>query len=175
MTDVMLTFGTVRFSVTEAAYQALRRATQFRLPQLQHVGARPGYHFTGPGEESIALAGVIMPTYRGRPGVLDDLRGLGGRPHVLTAGTGESLGRWILAEVTEERSGFFNTGQARKIAFTARLLRDEDAESGRQTQLQQRSGAVGSVSAVTDAIQSSIDAGQSAAQTKAAALAAVTP
>ena len=171
MSDVMLTFGTVAFSVTEAAYQTLRRAAQFRLPQLQHVGARPGYQFTGPGEESIALAGTIMPTYRGRPAVLDDLRALAaeGRAQTLTSGTGATLGRWMLAEVAEEQSGLFSTGQARKIAFTARFLRDDDEPSGRQAQLEQRAGAVGNVAGVLDATSAAVAAGEDSPSVIAAA------
>ena len=66
-----------------------------------------------------------MPTYRGRPAVLDDLRGLAaeGQSRKLTSGRGEDFGRWILDELTEEQSGFFSTGQARKVAFTVKLLR----------------------------------------------------
>ena len=163
MSDVMLSFGTVQFSVTEAAYQTLRRAAQFRLPALQHIGTRPGYQFTGPGEESIALAGTIMPTYRGRPGVLDDLRALAaeGRPQTLTSGRGEGFGRWMLAEVNEERSGLFSDGQARKIAFTARFLRDSDEPGGQLTGLEQRADATGSVAAGLDAMGAAVRNGQS--------------
>lgn len=177
MSDVMLTFGTVQFSVTQAAYQSLRRAAQYRLPQMQRVGTRLGYQYTGPGEESIALAGTIMPTYRGRPAVLDDLRALAaqGRSQVLTAGTGEQLGRWMLAEVTEERSGFFGDGQARKIAFTAKLLRDEDAESGRLARLEQDAAATGDIAAIFDAMQGAIDRGEDSASVIAAAQGAVPP
>ncbi len=134
MSEVMLTYGSVSFSVAQAAYQALRRSTRYRVPAHDRVGDRPGYQFTGPGEDSITLSGVIMPTYRGRPAVLDDLRALGaeGEAHPLTGGTGEVFGRWIMSQLTDERSALFDNGQARKIAFTLSLMRDDDARPARR-------------------------------------------
>ena len=162
MTDVMLTFGTVAFSVSEAAYQALRRTTRFRVPAHERIGVRPSYQYTGPGVEGITLSGVIMPTYRGRPAVLDDLRALAaeGESRKLTSGTGEDFGRWILDELTEEQSGLFSTGQARKVAFTVKLLRDDDELSGRLSQLERRAASTGNVAAVLDAVRAAVEAGQ---------------
>lgn len=175
MSQVMLTFGTVGFSVAEAAYQTLRRATRYRVPAHERVGTRLAYQFTGPGEDSITLSGGIMPTYRGRPGVLDDLRTLAaaGAPRLLTSGTGEAFGRWVIDEVTEERSALFSTGQPRKIAFTVKLLRDDDAPTGRQTQLENAAAATGDVAAVVDGMRTAVAAGEDSAGVIAAARGAV--
>lgn len=157
----MLTFGEVSFSVASAAYQALRRATRYRVPSHDRIGSSPGYQFTGRGEDSVTLSGVIMPTYRGDPGVLDELRALAGegRSRVLTTGTGEDLGRWIMGELTEERSGLFSTGQPRKIAFTVKLTRDDDTPSGRLDRLERNAGANGNVRGVVDATAASVARG----------------
>lgn len=158
----MLTLGTVAFSVTEAAYQALRRSTRFRVPAQQRVGAQLAYQYTGPGEDRITLSGVIMPTYRGRPSVLDDLRALAaeGESRLVTSGTGEQLGRWIIDDVSQEHSGLFSDGRARRIAYTVKLLRDEDERSGQLTQLENAAAATGDVRAVTDAVGTAVAAGQ---------------
>ena len=171
MSDVMLTFGAVAFSVSSAAYQELRRATRFRVPVHERVGTQVGYQFTGPGEDSITLSGVIMPTYRGRPRVLDDLRALAGEgeSRLLTSGTGEDFGRWIMQDLTEGRSGLFSTGQPRKIAFTVKLLRDDDAPSGRQTQLEAAAAANGDVPAVVEAVRTAVASGEDSAGVVAAA------
>ena len=169
MAEVMLTFGDLPFSVSGAVYQALRRATAFRLAAQERIGVRPGYHFTGPGEESITLSGVIMPTYRGRPAMLDDLRALAGESRKLTSGTGEDLGRWMIAELNEEQSALFDNGKARKVVFTARLLRDEDEPSGRLDGLERRSAAQGDVGAVLDATRAAVAGGQDSAGVIAAA------
>lgn len=164
MSDVMLTFGTVAFSVSAAAYQALRRTARYRIPVHERIGVRPSYQYTGPGEEGITLSGVIMPTYRGRPAVLDELRALAaeGESRKLTSGIGEDFGRWIVGELTEEQSRLFSTGQARKVAFTVRLLRDDDELSGRLDQLERRASATGNVSGVIDAVRAAVEGGQDA-------------
>ena len=167
----MLTIGPVAFSVAEAAYQALSRATRYRLPAHERIGTQLAYQYTGPGEDSITLSGTIMPTYRGRPGVLDDLRELAaaGESRLLTSGTGEAFGRWVIEEVSEERSGLFNNGAARKIEFTVKLLRDDAAPSGRQTQLEDAAAATGDVRAVLDAVRTAVAAGEDPAGILAAA------
>ena len=167
----MLTFGTVAFSVAQAAYQVLRRATRYRVPAHERVGARIAYQYTGPGEDGITLSGTIMPTYRGRPGVLDDLRDLAaaGEARLLTSGTGEGFGRWIVDEVTEERSALFSDGAPRKIEFTVKLLRDDDAPGGRQTRLETAADTTGDVGAVLDAMRAAVAAGEDSAGVVAAA------
>lgn len=175
MNNVMLTFGAIAFDVSGATYQALRRATRFRVAALEHIGKRPGYQFTGRGEESITLSGVIMPTYRGRPAILDDLRALAatGEPQILAAGTGEAFGRWFLDDLNEEQSGLFADGQARKVAFTVKLLRDDDEESGRLARLRQDAAAVGDVASITDAMQAAVDRGEDSEGVIAAAQGAI--
>ena len=170
----MLTIGPVAFSVAEAAYQALSRATQYRLPAHERIGTQLAYQYTGPGEDSITLSGTIMPTYRGRPGVLDDLRELAaaGESRLLTSGTGEAFGRWIIGEVTEERSALFSDGRARKIEFKVKLLRDDAAPGGRETQLEDASAATGNARAVLDATSTAVAAGEDSPGVIAAARAA---
>ena len=161
MGDVMLSLGTVRFSVSEAAYQTLARATRYRLPAHERVGNQVAYQYTGPGEDTITLSGIIMPTYRGRPGVLDDLREVGaaGEPRVLTSGTGRVLGRWIIDEVTEKRSAMFSRGEPRKIEFKVKLRRDDDAAAGRTDQLASAAAATGDTRAVVAAVEAAVGAG----------------
>ena len=151
--DVMLTLGEIAFSVSTAAYQTFQRSTQFRWPAHERFGVRPAYQWTGPGEDAITLTGAIFPTYRGRPSMLDDLRSLAaqGEARLMTAGTGEAFGRWILAAVDEERSGLFAAGEARKIAYTLKLRRAEAAPSGRQDRLESSAAAVGNVNAAIEA------------------------
>ena len=169
--DVMLTLGTIAFGVTEAAYQTLRRVTRFRLPAEQRVRGPLRYQYTGPGEDGITLSGVIMPTYRGRPGMLADLRALAleGQSHTLSAGTGEQLGRWAIAELSEQRSQLFSDGQARKIAFTVRLVHDDDTPAGQLVQLERAAAANGNVRAVTDATAAAVARGDGSAGVVAAA------
>lgn len=150
---VMLTFGPIAFSVSAAAFQQFQRSTRYRWPAHERVGVRPVYQYTGPGEESIAISGAIFPTYRGRPSALEELRSLAGegKPRLLTAGTGESFGRWFIDSVDEERSFLFADGAPRKVTYTLKLRRDDDAPSGRQDGLESAARRVGDVRTVIDA------------------------
>ena len=167
----MLTFGTVAFTVTEAAYQALRRASRYRLPAHERIGGQVAYQFTGRGEDSITLSGTIMATYRGRIGVLDDLRALGaaGEARLLTSGAGESFGRWALEEVSEERTALFADGAPRKVTFSVRLKHDEDTPAGRTAQLEAAAAETGDVNAVLDAMSAAVADGEDSAGVIAAA------
>ena len=174
MSQVMLTFGTVGFTVTAAAYQALRRATRYRLPAHELIGGQVAYQFTGRGEDRVTLSGTIMPTYRGRIGALDDLRALGdaGESRLLTSGTGESFGRWVLEEVGEEHSALFSDGAPRMVTFSVQLKHDEDAPSGRQGQLETAAAETGDTNAVLDAMRTAVANGEDSAGVIAAAMGA---
>lgn len=158
----MLSFGSVSFAVTEAAYRTLQRSTRFRVPAHERVGAQVGYQYTGPGQDGITLSGVILPTYRGRLGVLDDLRTLAaeGEARPLTSGTGEALGRWIVDEITEERSHLFRDGAPRKVTYSVKLLRDDDDPAGGLSQLEQAAAETGDVAAVVGAVRDAVAAGE---------------
>lgn len=101
----MMTLGPVAFSVATTAFQRLRRVTGFRWPTLDRVGRWPARQFTGPGQDQITLDGVVMPTYRGSVGSIEDLRelalagqpaigghGRGLRPLVRLPGRGRQIG-----------------------------------------------------------------------------------
>ncbi len=165
MARVMLTWGEVAFGVETAAYQALRRAATYRIPAQERIANRPGLQFTGPGEETVSISGVMMPGYRGEPATFEALRaqGAAGTAHKLTSGTGEDLGRWALADVTEERSGLFDDGAARKIAFNARFVRDDEEPRGRAAQIEQSSTATGATAPAIDAMRAAVAAGENSA------------
>lgn len=168
---VLMTWGPIAFGTSTAGFQMLRRATRFRVPTQQRIGNRPGYQFVGPGEDSVTLSGVLMLGYRGRASTLADLRALGdaGEAHSLTAGSGEDFGKWWLGEVSEERHRLFSDGAPRKIAFTARFVRDDEQPAGQVTAVQNRSSATGATSSVISAVEASVADGGTATDVVAAA------
>lgn len=171
MSQVMLTFGTVSFQVAATAYQALSRATRWRTPTVDRVGGPPAYHFLGPGEDAVTLQGVIMPTYRGRPAVLDDLRAIAGAGEAreLTAGTGRVFGQWLLNAITDERTGLFADGAARKVSYTLRFVRADEVRGGLRGALQGAAAAHGDSAAVVNAVRNAAAAGGDGAAVLAAA------
>lgn len=122
---MLMCFGLFVFGVTTAPFDNEQRATQWRWPSNNRTGAEPAYQFVGRGEDSLTLAGVLMPEYTGGPVNLLMLREMAGRgePYLLMRGNGEVLGHWIIESLNETRSEYFPDGSAQKIEFRLVLKR----------------------------------------------------
>lgn len=128
MADVMLQLGAYRFGINTAAYQSLRRSTNWRWPGQQRVGQRDGLQFTGPGEDTITLDGVIYPQFRGGTGQLDAMRAEAdkGTPLLLVDGTGVVHGQFIIERIDEGHTAFFSAGVPKRQEFSITLQRYAD-------------------------------------------------
>ncbi|TAN71131.1 MAG: phage tail protein, partial [Magnetospirillum sp.] len=98
MTEVMMALGGYRFSLSTAAYQDLDRTNEYRWAAQERMGRRSARQFTGPGDETIALSGVILPHYRGGLGQLDAMRAEAGKgkPLMLVDGLGRVWGKYCI-------------------------------------------------------------------------------
>lgn len=125
MADVMMTLGGYRFGLDTAAFQEMNRTTEWNWPKQDVFESRPVLQFTGWGEDTITLPGVIFPEYWGGTGQLDALRALGdaGQPQTLIDGRGNVLGEWVITNVTERQSVFAQRGVGRRQEFTVTLKR----------------------------------------------------
>lgn len=125
--NIMLQLGSFQFSVNTAAYQDLRRSTQYKWATQDRFGQAPARQFTGYGDDSITLQGVIYPEYRGGLGQLDQMRAIArsGQPQLLVDGNGRIMGRWVIEQVDEGQTVFAINGQARKQEFTLQIKRRE--------------------------------------------------
>lgn len=123
--EIMLTLGGYQFGLDTAAFQELNRTTEWRWPSQDVFESRPAVQFTGWGDDTITLPGVIYPEYWGGTGQLDTLRALGdsGQPQQLLDGRGNVLGDWVVTQVTERQSIFAQRGVGRKQEFTVQLKR----------------------------------------------------
>lgn len=125
--SVMMQLGSFQFSITTAAYQDLRRRTEYRWPAQDLYGRMPALQFTGPGGDTITLTGTIYTEYRGGIGQLDAMRALAsrGQPQLLVDGTGRILGRWVIEGIDEGQSVFAAAGRPRKQEFALQLRKRE--------------------------------------------------
>jgi phage protein U len=73
MNETLLALGTYRFSIDTAAYQTLKRRQSYRWQSQERLLRSPAQQFVGLGDDTITLAGVIYPHYRGGLGQLNDL------------------------------------------------------------------------------------------------------
>ena len=58
---MMMALGMFVFSLPTLAYQDLQRQTSWRHPSSSRVGSRPARQFTGAGDDTITLSGLLLP------------------------------------------------------------------------------------------------------------------
>lgn len=123
----MMRLGPFAFGIRTAAYQDLKRSTEWKWPNLERFGQLDALQYTGPGSETITLNGVILTEYRGGLGQLERLRILGGegKPQLLVSGLGEIMGTWVIEWVDEGQSVFAAAGLPRRQEFTVQLRRHD--------------------------------------------------
>ena len=111
------------FNLDTAAFDELRRSTEFRWASQERLSRRPAQQAVGMGDEKITLKGAIIPGLKGGLKQLDTLRTLGAQlqPLTLTTGYGDVLGTWCLKSLEEEQSALMQGGIPRKQGFTLEL------------------------------------------------------
>lgn len=132
MADVMLQLGGYQFSVDNAAYQELSRSTEYRWAAQQRVGATDALQFTGYGQETIQLQGIVYPYYRGGLDQVDQMRrtAKAGNPLPLVSGQGRVLGLWVIESIREGQRTFARGGIPRRQEFDLRLRRYDENIGG---------------------------------------------
>lgn len=116
------------FNLDTAAFDELRRSTEFRWASQERLSRRPAQQAVGMGDERITLKGAIIPGLKGGLKQLDTLRTLGAQlqPLTLTTGYGDVLGTWCLKSLEEEQSALMQGGIPRKQGFTLEFVRYGD-------------------------------------------------
>lgn len=125
--------GPFVFSINTAAYQTLQRQDSYRWQSVDVIGSELAHQYTGPGERTLSLQGVVYTHYdAGRQpfssdvvgtGQIDSLRGVAdsGAPMILTDGRGRAYGRWIVTSLSNKESIFFDNGAPKKQEFDLSL------------------------------------------------------
>ncbi|TFY92809.1 phage tail protein [Pseudomonas kairouanensis] len=116
------------FNLDTAAFDELRRQTEFRWASQERLSRRPAQQAVGMGEEKLSLKGAIFPTFKGGLKQLDTLRSIGGQllPLNLTTGYGFVLGTWCLRNLEEEQGALLAGGIPRKQSFSLEFTRYGD-------------------------------------------------
>lgn len=124
MPDVMLALGDFRFSIDTAAVGSIERATAWRWPAEERTGAAPVRQYTGPGEETLTLRGVIYPDHRGGLGQVDRMRemaGTGAALRLVDGWSGRDRGLWVITRIRETVRRFWPNGRPRRQEFLIEL------------------------------------------------------
>ncbi|SFB57043.1 hypothetical protein SAMN05216248_11398 [Pseudomonas simiae] len=116
------------FNLDTAAFDELRRQTEFRWASQERLSRRPAQQAVGMGEEKLSLKGAIFPTFKGGLKQLDTLRSIGAQllPLNLTTGYGVVLGTWCLRSLEEEQGALLAGGIPRKQTFSLEFTRYGD-------------------------------------------------
>ncbi len=116
------------FNLDTAAFDELRRQTEFRWASQERLSRRPAQQGVGMGEEKLSLKGAIFPTFKGGLKQLDTLRSIGAKllPLNLTTGYGFVLGTWCLRSLEEEQGALLAGGIPRKQTFSLEFSRYGD-------------------------------------------------
>ena len=125
---MMMCLGQFVFSLDTLAYQQLRRSASWNHPSNPRVGDRPAKQYTGQGEDTISLSGVLVPEFKGTTASIETLRYMGdlGDAYALVDGTGMVYGSWLIEGLDDEQTFFTKDGTARRIDFTVNLSRTDD-------------------------------------------------
>lgn len=128
MADIMLQLGSYQFEINTAAYQELRKSTEYRWPAQDRFGQRAALQFVGIGSETITLQGAIYPQFRGGLHQVTAMKTEAGKgkPLLLLDGNGFIHGRWVIERIDEGESIFAPRGSPRKIEFTVSLRKYDD-------------------------------------------------
>ncbi len=124
MTKVMVMLGSYPFMLDTAAYQQLKRNSEYRWKALDRIGRKPAQQYLGAGADQIKLSGEILPHWKGGLSQVDAMRAqaAGGKPLVLLEGYGGFvLGTWVIVKIEETKSELMSDGSPRVINFTMTL------------------------------------------------------
>ncbi len=126
--SMMMALGLYVFGLRTIPYQQLQRQIQWRHPSVSRVGRRPARQYTGPGDDTITLSGVLYPEITGGKISLAALRSMAdeGKAWPLIEGTGLFYGLFVIEELSQTDSVFFADGAPRKIEFSLKLTRVDD-------------------------------------------------
>lgn len=129
----MMTLGLFVFGLRSVPYQQLQRQTQWRHPSTSRVGRLPARQYTGPGDDTITLTGVLYPGLTGGKVDLAMLRSMAdsGQAWPLIEGDGTYYGNFVIDDIGETKTLFFTDGSARKIDFSLKLTRVDDEDTDR--------------------------------------------
>ena len=132
MTKVMMMLGSYPFMLDTAAFQELKRSSEYRWQKMDRSGRKPAQQYLGPGADEISLSGEILPHWKGGYGQIDAMRAEAarGKPLTLIDGAGGYvLGQWVIRRIDQTHTELAADGSPHVIAFSL-ALSEYGADSG---------------------------------------------
>lgn len=127
----MAALGLFVFHLRTTPYQRMQINKKYRYGFNHRVGKRPAFQFIGADSDDITLSGSLFPSLTGGKLSLLALESMAetGKAWSLIDGSGTIYGMYVIEEITQAKSEFFDDGAARKIDFTLKLKRTDESLS----------------------------------------------
>lgn len=114
------------FGLTTASVDTLNRVWNFRWASQDRLGLHPTKQFTGPGNQTFSIPGMIYPGEIGDPYFIEEIAKDGDKGHPLLLVTnikdvGRVYGYWCLEGCQETSGNLDYRNQARTISFSLSL------------------------------------------------------
>jgi hypothetical protein len=126
---MMMSLDQFVFSLRTVPYKELQRQRTWKHRTNSRVGVRDASQFTGAGDDTITLSGMIAPETIGSIVSLEKLAAMGdvGDAYVLVDGTGNVYGAFVIESLNETATYHTPEGIPRKIEFNLALRRVDDS------------------------------------------------
>lgn len=117
--------GLFIFEFATWPFDELSRRSDWGHASAARVGARDALQFTGPGDETVSIAGKLAPEAAGSFSAITTLRAMAdeGDEYQLVLGTGDVWGGFVIVGLDERRKFLLVDGTPRLIDFTMDLKR----------------------------------------------------
>lgn len=127
-TTMMLTLGLFVFMLDTLPYQQLQRQMAWRHASNSRVGTTPASQFLGRDADKVTIEGVLLPELTGGTLSLALLEAMAdeGTAWPLIEGTGTLYGMFVVENLSQTKTVFFQDGAARKIEFQLGLKRVDE-------------------------------------------------
>jgi len=121
----LLTLGMFVFGMDTMAYSDFQRRISWRHEQSERHLARPASQFTGPGEDTVTLAGQLVPEIAGTYGAIERLIEMAGTGDHwdLVDGAGTVLGQYRIVGLDQTHVSIMAGGIPRAVEFSIDLQR----------------------------------------------------
>ena len=126
---MLMSLGQFIFKTSTLAFQEIQRQRAWSYADNAVAFGRPKKQFTGAGEDSVTLPGLIYEEYGfGTRFALDELASMAdtGQGFVLMDGSGYLYGVFVIDSIDETKSILMDNGVPRKIDYTLKLSRTDD-------------------------------------------------
>ncbi|PRA87910.1 phage tail protein [Ochrobactrum sp. MYb29] len=122
----LLALGPHVFEIAPLNFQEIERSTKTLWPTISRFGGRPGRQFTGYGEDSISISGLLFPDEMGGREEYEAIRATQAAAQpVLMLGWATALsmaaslfGRVVILNIQDTQSIINRQGFGRKIEFS---------------------------------------------------------